>query len=232
MTIKNTFSIDEIDLLPPKIHKNVFHSKILNINNNKNCIIIENIKLFKIPIVKNNSYTEFYTTTDFELKTFILTLENKIKHLYTKYIDSENSNNISYDSIVRYDNMTLVSKFIVNNKLTLLENDIDLSKYFNINLELYSVVLNNDTLNLLWKLKSLQVEYSDNHLLENENYYDTEHLQTQIKEEKEFIIRDINNKFSKIKERHNKLENLYNKIIEESNIENLNLLYQDFLVNY
>ena len=230
MTIKTTFSIDELSLKPPKIQKNLFHSKIVNSNNNKNYITIENIKLFKNPIVNNNMYTQFYTTTDFELKALILSLENKIKQLYNKYID--NNDNINYDSIIRYENMTLVSKFIVNNKLTLLENDIDLTKNYNINLELYSVVLNNDTIYLLWKLKSLQVESSSNYLLENELNYDRDHLQTQIIEEKDLIIKDLDNKLLKMKENYNRLENIYIKIIEEKNIENLNLLYEDFLVNY
>ncbi len=227
MSLKVTFDIDNLSLQNPKINKNMFYSKILNTVDGKNLITIENVKFFKNPIVKNNLFTELYTTTNFELKLFILQLENKIKTMYTKYI--ENDDNMDFDSLVRYDNMTLVSRFIINNKLTLLDN-ITLDKYFNITLELHSVVQNNDLVQILWKLKSLQVmeqsEYFDNDL-----EVDDDEIQTQILDQKKEMLDTILASNNELINKCSVQDEIYNKIVSENNIDKIYELYEEFLKN-
>jgi hypothetical protein len=71
-SVKITFNIEDLSLQNPKINKNMFYSKILNSNGDKKLLTIENVKFFKNSIVKNDLFTELYTTTSFELKFFIL----------------------------------------------------------------------------------------------------------------------------------------------------------------
>jgi hypothetical protein len=223
-SVKITFNIEDLSLQNPKINKNMFYSKILNSNGDKKLLTIENVKFFKNSIVKNDLFTELYTTTSFELKFFILQLENKIKELYAKNIGDDD--NMDFESLIRYDNMTMVSKFIINNKLTLLDN-ITLDKYFNITLELYSVIQNNSLVQILWKLKSLQVmeqsEFFDNDLDINDD------IQAEILEQKKEMLDTILTNNNELINKCNIQDEIYNKISSENNIDIIYELYDKFL---
>jgi hypothetical protein len=223
-SVKITFNIEDLSLQNPKINKNMFYSKILNSNGDKKLLTIENVKFFKKSIVKNDLFTELYTTTSFELKFFILQLENKIKELYAKNIGDDD--NMDFESLIRYDNMTMVSKFIINNKLTLLDN-ITLDKYFNITLELYSVIQNNSLVQILWKLKSLQVmeqsEFFDNDLDINDD------IQAEILEQKKEMLDTILTNNNELINKCNIQDEIYNKISSENNIDIIYELYDKFL---
>jgi hypothetical protein len=133
---------------------------------------------------------------------------------------------MDFESLIRYDNMTMVSKFIINNKLTLLDN-ITLDKYFNITLELYSVIQNNSLVQILWKLKSLQVmeqsEFFDNDLDINDD------IQAEILEQKKEMLDTILTNNNELINKCNIQDEIYNKISSENNIDIIYELYDKFL---
>lgn len=224
--------MQDICLATPKIHKNMFYSKINNKNKDKNCITIENIKLYRKPLIRNNTYTELYTKTSIELKNYIVDLEENLRNLYVDFIDDKDA--INYDSILRYDNKKLVSKFVLNNKLTSLVDASTINNGFNINLELHSIVQNNDRIYLLWKLKSLHIieDNIDSDKDTEDLSHDIECLEIEIENEKKMILKKIFMKMEMLKNKSIDLEKMLKEIQDENNIENINKLYQIFLKDY
>lgn len=221
--ISKIFAIDDIVLAKPVVNNNKFYTKITNTNNTKNSIVLTNIKLLQEK-KNNNSYVSLNCIADLDLKIFLLKLENKLSTLYSNKI--ADSDSLSYEPIIRFKNLHLISRFILNKNLEMVD-DLNLDHLYNVSIELYSLLQENNNIKILWKLKSLEVIES----IDNNDVSDDEidHLNNIIDIEKETIMADVLRKLNYQKKEYKKIEKIYNYIKSEINIDKINLIYQEFL---
>ena len=221
--ISKLFAIDDIVLAKPAVNNNKFYTKITNKSNTKNCIVLTNVKLFQEK-KNNSSYMSLNCIVDLDLKVFLLKLENKLSDLYSNKIAE--SDTLSYEPIIRFKNLQLISKFILNKNLEIVD-DLNLDHLYNVSIELYSLVQENNNIKILWKLKSLEViESIDNNDVSDD---EIEYLNNIIDIEKETIMADVLRKLNYQKNEYKKIEKIYNYIKSEINIDKINLIYQEFL---
>jgi hypothetical protein len=248
-SIKTNFNIDDLTLDNPKIYKNKTYFKIYNPNNKNNNILIN---LYNVVLVDNTLPIDESSTkqnilkssieciTDIENRNFLSLLDKKLEKLYYELIDKKKENLYYYDTILKLNNLQIISKFSLNKQLHLIEK-LDTSKNYNIDLELYSIILDNNVIKVLWKLKSLEIIENNKNIEEENlivlNYKINQYInyiRNQAQNELDNVKLEVDKirlDYDNINNKYNKLDNLYKNILEENNIENLENIYKLFLEN-
>jgi hypothetical protein len=256
-SIKANFNIDDLVLDNPRLYKNKTYFKILNPHlvsssnvpssnqlnplNKQSSVLINLNNVILVDEKEETIKFSLDCITNIENRTFLSLLDKKIENLYYELIDKKKEVLYYYDSILKLNNLQIISKFVLNKQLHLIEK-LDITKKYNINLELYSISLDNNVIKVLWKLKSLEI--IENHNVdfdEDEINILNEKINTHIQDirnQANDIRNQVKNELDKIKidfdninSKYNKLDNLYKNILDENNIENIENIYKLFLEN-
>jgi hypothetical protein len=227
LSISSSFNIEELELFKPTLYNGKIQCRIQNI---KPLITINNASLIKDKLInKNINYVN--CIANLELQNFFLILQNRLQDLFNKYLENGDTNfdfnkELHFDPIIKFNNTQIVSKINFNRSLKLVE-DLDFNNKFNIFLELHSMIQDNNIIKILWKLKSLEViESLDNNNISDD---DIEILNYKMSMIRNNILTDSKKQLNCIKEKYNNLENIYNNMLNENNIDKLKILQEQFL---